>query len=291
MAIKIVSIQEAIKDNGLKALIHGPAGSGKTVLCATAKAKTLIISAESGLLSLGQDKQKLIEDGSPDFDPGFCEVVEVSTLSDLSDVYDHLCKDHTEDIDGVEVIVHKEALTDYVWVCLDSITEIAETVLVNELSISKDPRKAYGNLQSKMLQILKSFRDMPQYHVLMTCKQERKADDTSGVIMYLPMMPGAKLTQQIPYLFDEVWCMRVGKDEDGDNFYYIQAVRELQYEAKDRSGRLTDCEPPSLYKLQKKIYEGATKKVAAKVEQKEPKKETKKTTKKPVKEKAESKSE
>lgn len=251
MGIKITTIAESINDNGLKALVHAPAGTGKTVLGATAKAKTLIISAESGLLSLGQDQQNLIAAGSPDFAPEFCSVVEVTTIADLSDVYDHLCEDTTDDEGNV---THRKALTDYEWVVLDSITEIAEQVLDSEKKKSKDPRKAYGELQVKMLAILKSFRDLPKYNVLMTCKQERKVDDTSGVTMYQPMMPGAKLSQQIPYIFDEVWCLRVGKDDEGNAYHYVQAVRELQYECKDRSGKLSDCEPPSLAMLHAKIY-------------------------------------
>lgn len=236
MAIKITSLEDAISDNGLKALVHAPAGTGKTVFTATANAPTLIISAESGLLSLAQDKEKLRGNGSPDFAPEYCEVVEVKNLFELTEVWEHLA-----------------AGTKYDWIALDSITEIAETVLAAELKENKDPRAAYGNLQSRMLTILKNFRDLPKYNVIMTCKQEIKVDETSNVTMYKPMMPGTKLAQQIPYLFDEVWCLRVSKDDEGDNFHYVQAVRELQYEAKDRSGALSDCEPPSLLRLYNKI--------------------------------------
>ena len=259
MAIKFTSVAEAIQDNGLKALVHAPAGTGKTVFGATAKASTLIISAESGLLSLGQDVENLVAAGSPDFDPSFCTVVEVKTLEDLSEVFDELEPESGESAADFEP--HFE------WVVLDSITEIAEVVLASEKAINKDPRKAYGNLQEKMLTLLKSFRDLPKYNVLMTCKQEKKTDETSGVTMYQPMMPGTKLTQQIPYLFDEVWCLRVGTevDEEGgkSTFHYIQGTRELQYEAKDRSGKLTDCEPPSLAMLYAKIKGKKPKKTAA----------------------------
>jgi len=149
--------------------------------------------------------------------------------------------------------------SDYEWVVLDSITEIAEVVLENEKRKSKDPRQAYGELQTKMIKIIKDFRDMPRYNVLMTSKQALEKDELSGITRYVPMMPGAKLAQQIPYLFDEVWCLRVGfeEDENGNKstFHYIQANRDLQYEAKDRSGCLkADMEPPSLAMLYEKIY-------------------------------------
>jgi hypothetical protein len=242
MAIQIKTVEQAISKNGLKALVHAPAGTGKTVLGATAKEKTLLISAESGLLSLGQEKKSLIKKGSPDFAPEFCDVVEVETLQDLGEVYLLLAN----------AVEKGEAV--YSWVVLDSITEIAEVVLAAEMAKTKDPRKAYGELIQKMTVILKEFRDLQHYNILMTCKQQRVTDDVSGVTYYIPVMPGAKLAQSIPYLFDEVWCLRIGKDEGGKNFHYIQAVRDNQYEAKDRSGKLTDCEPPSLAMLYEKIY-------------------------------------
>lgn len=35
MAIKLTTTAQAARDNGLKVLVHGPAGAGKTTLCAT----------------------------------------------------------------------------------------------------------------------------------------------------------------------------------------------------------------------------------------------------------------
>ena len=52
MSIKLTSTAQAAVDNGIKVLVHGPAGSGKTTLCATTGEPTVIISAEAGLLSL-----------------------------------------------------------------------------------------------------------------------------------------------------------------------------------------------------------------------------------------------
>ena len=46
----------AATDQGLKMVVYGPPGSGKTMLCTTADAPTLIISAEAGLLSIRDTK-------------------------------------------------------------------------------------------------------------------------------------------------------------------------------------------------------------------------------------------
>lgn len=238
MGIKLKSIAESITNNGLKMLIHGEAGQGKTVLGATANAPTLIISAESGLLSLNQNAEELREKGSPTFHPEKCKVVEISTLEELKEVYDHLTENKTE----------------FEWLVLDSITEIAEVVLSDSLEKTADPRQAYQELLNEMIKILKAFRDLQCYHVIMISKQQRITDDLTGVTSYIPAMPGAKLAQQIPYLFDVVGCLRTGKDEEGNIFTYLQAVKDNQYACKDRSGKLSVMEPPSLAMIYKKIY-------------------------------------
>lgn len=52
MAITLSSTKQSAQLSGLKFLVHGPAGAGKTSLCGTTGEPTVIISAESGLLSL-----------------------------------------------------------------------------------------------------------------------------------------------------------------------------------------------------------------------------------------------
>ncbi len=238
MGIKLKSIAESIINNGIKMLVYGEAGQGKTVLGATADAPTLIISAESGLLSLNQNAEALRKKGSPTFRPEKCKVVEISTLEELKEVYDHLENNKTE----------------FEWIVLDSITEIAEVVLSDAFEKSKDPRVVYPELVSKMTKILKSFRDLECYHMIMISKQQRITDDLTGITSYIPAMPGNQLPQQIPHLFDIVGCLRTAKDEEGNVFTYLQAVKDNQYACKDRSGLLTAMEPPSLAMIYKKIY-------------------------------------
>lgn len=236
MAIKITKVAEAIKDNGIKILVHAPAGTGKTVLAATACEETLIISAESGLLSLNNNEMKEL---NPHFSPELCDVVEVATIDELEEVY--------------EMLHNQLSDPKWKWVALDSITEIAEVVLANELEAAKDPRKAYGELYNRMSTILRMFRDLPSYNIYMAAKQVPMKDEFSGLTLYAPMMPGAKLGNSVPYLFDEVLCLRVLQDEDGGDYRVLQTSRDVQFEAKDRSGRLDKHEAPSLKRISDKI--------------------------------------
>lgn len=229
MAIKITSIKDAVVNRGLKILVHGQAGAGKTVLSATTGEPTLIISAESGLLSIKSA-------------PDYVQTTVVETIDDLENVYDYL--------------VNENGLKKFKWIALDSVSEIAEVLLSDEKAASKDPRQAYGNLQDRMMKMLRSFRDLP-CNVLMTCKQKRIEDEDTNTVCYVPLLPGNALTQQIPYLFDEVFALRVERKQDTDGNYYdervIQTGKNARYEAKDRSGELDFFEAPSLRKIAEKI--------------------------------------
>lgn len=206
MAVNLTSTKDAAKITGLKVLVYGGAGAGKTTLCKTIPGNPIIISAEAGLLSLR------------DVD---IPVITVNNIQDVQEAYEYLLQ-------------HPE----YDWVALDSISEIAEVVLDAAKKSAKDPRQAYGELQEKMMDLLRAFRDLPGRNVYMSCKMERQKDEQTGAMLYAPMLPGSKLGQQIPYLFDEVLCLLVEKDEQGNNQRYLKTQTDYNYIAKDRSGAL-----------------------------------------------------
>lgn len=223
MAIQLKSTKDAALD-GIKVLVHGPAGAGKTSLCATTGAPTIIISAESGLLSLrGVD----------------IPVIEVKTLEQLYEAYDF--------------VVNTDEGRSFSWICLDSISEIAEVVLNHEKKVAKDPRQAYGALAEKMTDLIRAFRDLPGRNVYFSCKQERAKDEQSGAMLYYPAMPGNMLKQGVGYFFDEVMALRVEKDADGNPTRWLQTSRDYNYEAKDRSGALEMFESPDLSAIAAKI--------------------------------------
>lgn len=224
MAITLTSTKDSATLSGLKFLVHGPAGAGKTSLCATTGEPTVIISAESGLLSLrGHD----------------IPVIEVKTLDQLYEAYDF--------------VVNNPQGQSFKWVCLDSISEIAEVVLNHEKKAAKDPRQAYGALAEKMTDLIRAFRDLPGRNVYFSCKQERAKDEQSGAMLYYPAMPGNMLKQGVGYFFDFVFALRVEKDADGNPTRWLQTSRDFNYEAKDRSGSLDMFESPDLAAVSAKV--------------------------------------
>ena len=224
MAIKLTSTKDSAALSGLKFLVHGPAGAGKTSLCATTGEPTLIISAESGLLSLrGHD----------------IPVIEVKDLASLYEAYDFAA--NSAEGQG------------YKWICLDSISEIGEVVLNHEKKVAKDPRQAYGALAEKMTDLIRAFRDLPGRNVYFSCKQERAKDEQTGAMLYYPAMPGNMLKQGVGYFFDFVFALRVEKDAEGNPTRWLQTQRDFNYEAKDRSGCLDMFEAPDLAGIASKV--------------------------------------
>lgn len=224
MALNFTTTDKASAEHGVKVLVYSESGIGKTTLCATAPAP-VIISAESGLLSLKNFS---------------IPVIQIKTLQDLNDAYNWIA-------------AGKQGADQFQTICVDSITEIAEVILAAAKKTVKDPRQAYGELIEKTLEAIKNFRDLPGRNVYMAAKMERAKDELSGIMMYGPSMPGAKLGPALPYYFDEVFNLRVMQTTDGQKYRALVTQPDIQYVAKDRSGSLAPIEPPDLNAIFNKI--------------------------------------
>jgi phage nucleotide-binding protein len=221
MAINLRSTK-GLHANGVKLLVYGNAGSGKTSLIPTLP-NPVVLSAEGGLLSIA------------DADLPF---VEVSSYDTLMEAY--------------RWVIESDEAKQFESIALDSISEIAEVVLNHEKKIAKDPRQAYGAMQEQMADIIRAFRDIPGKHIYFTAKCE-KATDESGRILYAPSMPGNKTGQQLPYFFDEVLALRVEKDAEGVAQRALMCDSDGVWQAKDRSGKLDGWEAPDLGAIIAKI--------------------------------------
>lgn len=211
-----VQYTNSIKLNyGVKTCLFGASGIGKTRLLATAP-DPLILSAESGLLSLRKQKVAFID---------------ISTYKGLIEAYQW-------------VLASNEARK-YWTFGLDSLSEVAETVLGEELKKSSDPRRAYGETQQQMYRLIRNFRDIPGKHIVMVAKE--MLVDYGRTKCACPIMPSEKLQAQLPYFFDLVLHMYVGIDpQTGRSYTAIHTQSDAGWQAKDRSGNLDAIEYPQL---------------------------------------------
>lgn len=220
MAIQLKNTA-GVTANGVKLLVYGHAGAGKTTLAASMP-RPIIISAEGGLLSI---------------QGAALPYIEVSSMDALREAFDYVSGEHGAEFDSI---------------VLDSISEIAEVVLVHEKAVNKDGRAAYGEMAVQMTSIIRAFRDLPGKHVLMTAKVEKSQDET-GRILYSPSMPGNKVGQSLPYFFDEVLALRVEKDAEGVAQRALMCDSDGLWLAKDRSGKLDAWEAPDVGAIIAKI--------------------------------------
>jgi len=203
--------------HGVKILVYGRAGTGKTTLCGTAPSP-LIISAEAGLLSL---RSKNIP------------VILVSSLQDVVDAY-LWCQTSARQY-GVRTI------------CMDSISEITEKVLATHRAKTKDGRAAYGDMAIEAVSLVKSFRDLAGFHVVVTAKETTTVDNITGATRTGPSTPGRRVGEDLPYLFDIVLQTGISQNQQtGVPFHYLRTSPTPTIEAKDRSGALAPFEAPDL---------------------------------------------
>lgn len=221
MAINLKRSSQLALD-GVKLLVYGQAGAGKTSLIKTLP-NPVVLSAEGGLLSIADADVPYIEIGSED---------------DLRDSYRWL-------VESLEAQKYRS-------VAIDSVSEVAEVVLTAEKKSTKDGRAAYGEMNTVMADIIRCFRDLTGRHVYMSAKLE-KLQDEMGKVLYGPSMPGKTLSQGLPYFFDEVLALRVEKDSEGNSQRALMCDSDGAWLAKDRSGKLAQWEAPDLGALINKI--------------------------------------
>jgi hypothetical protein len=208
--------------NGPVSLLgYGSTGVGKTRLIATLP-KPVIIASERGVLSLREfNIPTALVDNFKSFDKAVSDIFATGQQFET--------------------------------ICVDSLSEIAELCLAEEKHKNKDPRKAYGEMQDQVNALIRRLVHNGKYNVYMTAKQD-KLQLPDGSIMNGPLLPGKTIQQATPYHFDEVVQVFVRKDPATQRIdRWLRCHADNLNDAKDRSGRLSEYEPPDLGQLFAKI--------------------------------------
>lgn len=223
MALNFSTTDKESASHGVKMLVYGRAGMGKTTLCGSAPSP-LIISAEAGLLSLRRKK---------------IPVLLVTSMQDVWDAYSYCATKGKAQ--GIRTV------------CLDSISEIVEKVLLAAKKKTSDGRAAYGDMATQSIELVKAFRDLSGFHVVVTAKEDTKIDPITNVGRAGPTAPGQQVGQALPYLFDEVFHAFKMQDNTGKEHHVLRTQASFNAEAKDRSGSLDEIEYPDISNIINKI--------------------------------------
>ena len=207
-----------------KVVLYGPPGSGKTT-AATTWPKPLVLSAESGLLSV-RDKD--------------IDVWTIDKWEDLEESFAYL----------------KHEKHDYLSVVIDSLTEVQKKL--NEYIVRAFPtvKRGYTDLVSesdwganidKMRKLCRAFRDLPMNVVFIALSQDVEVD---GENVTRPALNGKTLPDELCGWCDAVvYCPGPQKDEEGIQHYLGQTVAAKGRRAKLRVPPFGTWTPPAVIPL------------------------------------------
>ena len=231
MTLKINSTSD-VETGRIVGLVVGQSGIGKTSLVGTLEGRTLIASAEGGLLCI-RKFPKEIKDR--------IDYVEIKSLKDFTEFCDLVSKDETK--------------KKYQNLFIDSLTEIGETILKDlkkdpKLSDEKNGFKLYGKNNEIFTWFVKEMRDMPPYNVWFTCLNSYEKDGVE--LREVFNFPGSKGKENLKGWLDLVLKYEVFNSGE-EKFRKLISDVEINPLAKDRSGVLEPYEDADLGAIARKI--------------------------------------
>lgn len=215
-------------------LILGAAGIGKTSLIRTIPEddKVLVLSAESGLLAIGD----LVRSGKVE---GF----EIGSFAEMKEAY--------------QFVLGPEGKR-WSWIFIDSLTELSarcvEAMQAKHTSKS-DTFSLWNEYNVLMSHIIKGFRDLKTHTVIFTGLTSIEKDEANRRYVG-PAISGSSLKERLTSYFDEVLLMESRVADDGTEYRCFLTQPIERSCAKDRSGRLSPIEQPNLSIIKNKILGG-----------------------------------
>ena len=208
---------------GVKSLIYGPPGSGKTPVMNTAP-RPVLLACEPGLLSMRNSKVPTFEayDGQK-VDEFFAWVFGSNEIKNFDTI-------------GV-----------------DSTSQMAELYLQAANKTNKHGLAAYGEMARNTLKHLEMLYFMQQKHTYLIAKQEIKTEN--NITMKRPYFPGQQLPVEVPHKYD---CILQLDIQNVPGMGQLQAFRcrgSIDVVARNRTGTLNEYEPPNFGLLVQKAMQ------------------------------------
>lgn len=205
--------KDLVQKSGVKILIYGGAGSGKTRSAVTAP-KPLIVAIENGLLSIQYENVPVFDCRGKNCLQAFAQFIQWV---------------QTPESRQFETII------------IDSWSELATQLLNSEIPKCKDPRQAYGLMADKMMNWAYLLVNQISHNVVFICKQE--CVSSNNISYHQPSLEGKKLYTEFTHLIDIILRFQSkrfvinGKSQE---FMVASSKNQPDYVARDRSGFLPE---------------------------------------------------
>ena len=208
---------------GVKCIAYGPPGSGKTPLSNSAPNPVMCVT-EPGMLSMRKSPIK--------------HAYDAYTAKRIDEFFDWFFK--SAEAKKFDTLI------------VDSVSQMAESYIKDAQEHNKHGLKAYGEANTKVMDVLTQLYYMPNKHVYIVCKQE-VYQEQEGMIKR-PYFPGQELKIRVPHLFDEILHIDKVQMPPHGLVTAIRCKEIFGIMARDRSGNLNELEPPDLGALFTKAW-------------------------------------
>ena len=256
----ITADQRMAKKRGVKGVIFGKSGVGKTTLLLSLAADvTLFMDMEAGDLAVegwpGDTIHPRTWDDCRDF-AVFIGGPNPALRDDQS--YSQAHYDRVVQKYGDPAVLAK-----YETIFIDSITVAGRLCFqwckgqpqaISDKTGKPDLRGAYGLHGQEMIAWITHIQHTRDKNVWFVGILDEKTDDFNRRF-FAAQIEGSKTGLELPGIVDQVITMAEMKPEEGPSYraFVCQTLNPWSYPAKDRSGRLTMIEEPHLGRLMEKI--------------------------------------
>lgn len=208
------------KNYGVKAIVYGPPGSAKTPLINTCP-NPVLLACEPGLLSMRGSNVPTWEaytaDAIDEFFTWFFNSNETKKFDTLA---------------------------------IDSISQMAEIYLQKALKEKKHGLQAYGDMATKTLSQLNALYFVKEKHTYLIAKQEIISEN--GLAFRRPYFPGKQLPIEMSHKYDQILHLDIQNIPGYGQHRAFRCIGTIDVMARDRTGKLSEFEPPNFNDLIKK---------------------------------------
>lgn len=202
---------------GVKAIIYGAPGTGKTPILNTAP-RPLLLACEPGLVSMRNSN-------IPTF-TGF-------TAKSIDEFF--------------AWFFNSNELKNFDTIGIDSTSQMCEIYLDEAIKTNKHGLAAYGEMSRNVMRHLEPLYFMPYKNAYLIAKEEITAERIKR-----PYYPGKELPIKIPHRYDEILHLGIQNIPGKGQLKAFRCIGSIDCLARDRTGNLNEFEEPHFGKLVQK---------------------------------------